>query len=114
MAEDPNISFRKDAKNLANISDEEENAGVSDKIGEFAESGDSAGNGPSSNNPSVKLHIKAFKWHWVAVFAVAVIAIYLSLLNGVSLESALLRALYCTAIFWIIAEVVDWIIHKMQ
>jgi hypothetical protein len=112
MAENPNNSFRKDGKNMADLPDDDENA-ETNKIYKPDESEDSASNRPSSNS-SVKIHIKTFKWHWVAVFAVAVIAIYLSLLNGVSLESALLRSLYCTAIFWIIAEVVDWIIHRMQ
>ena len=97
---------------MADMQNDDENEGTN-RIDGSDESDDSAGNRPSPGS-SVRIHIKAFKWHWVAVFAVAVIAIYLSLLNGVSLESALLRALYCTAIFWIIAEVVDWIIHRMQ
>jgi hypothetical protein len=114
MAENPNNSFLKNGKNMADIPDDVENAGMSNRMEEPDESDDSSGKDGPPPNPSVRIHIKTFKWHWVAVFAVAVIAIYLSLLNGVSLESALLRSLYCTAIFWIIAEVVDWIIHRMQ
>ncbi len=57
---------------------------------------------------------KVFKWHWILVFIVSAIAIYISIANGASLEFALKRALYCTAIFWIIAEAIDFVIYKMR
>lgn len=59
-------------------------------------------------------NIKVFKWHWILVFIVSAFAIYIGIANGASLEFALKRALYCTAIFWVIAEVIDFIIYKMQ
>jgi len=111
MAEDPNDSFPNDEENNIDMTDIEGSAGKSNKTQEFNAHVDSGNLRPKLSG---KINISIFKWHWVVVFAVAVIAVYLSLLNGVSLESALTRALYCTAIFWIIAEVVDWIIHKMQ
>lgn len=57
---------------------------------------------------------KVFKWHWILVFIVSAIAIYISIANGASLEFALKRSLYCTAIFWVIAEAFEFIIYKMQ
>jgi len=111
MAEDIKKSLKNDDENLINRIDEEE------EPGNFmnAEEPDPYTDPDKQQLKSrTKMQFKAFKWHWVAVFAVAVIVIYLSLLNGVSIESALTRALYCTAIFWIIAEVVDWVIHKMN
>jgi len=112
MEEDLNDSFPRDGENNIDMTDIEASAGKSKKTGEFKAPVDS--DNLTSNLNGNKIHLRIFKWHWVVVFAVAVIAIYLSLLNGVSLESALTRALYCTAIFWVIAEAVDWVIHKMQ
>jgi hypothetical protein len=111
MAEDPNGNFPNDEENNIDMTDIEGIAGKSNKTSGFNTPADPA---HLPSNLKGKIHIRIFKWHWVAVFAVAVIAIYLGLLNGVSLESSLMRALYCTAIFWIIAEVVDWVMHKMQ
>jgi len=111
MAEELNDSFTNGEKNNIDLADTEGIAGKPDKTEGFNAP---AGSDNLQSNPNSRINIRIFKWHWVAVFAVAVIAIYLSLLNGVSLESSLMRALYCTAIFWIIAEIVDWVIHKMQ
>ncbi len=111
MAEDLNDNFPNGEENNIDMTDIEGIAGKSNKTEGFNAPVDPAS---LPSNPNSRIHIRIFKWHWVAVFAVAVIAIYLGLLNGVSLESSLMRALYCTAIFWIIAEVVDWVIHKMQ
>jgi hypothetical protein len=111
MAEDVNDSFHNDEENNIDMKDIEGIAGKSNKTAGFNAPVDPAS---LPSNLRGKIQIRIFKWHWVAVFAVAVITIYLGLLNGVSLESSLMRALYCTAIFWIIAEVVDWVMHKMQ
>ena len=111
MAEDLNDKLPIGEENNIDMTDIEGIAGKPNKTEGFNAP---AGSDNLQSNPNSRIQIRIFKWHWVAVFAVAVIAVYLSLLNGVSLESSLMRALYCTAIFWIIAEIVDWVIHKMQ
>jgi hypothetical protein len=111
MAENPIKNFQDDEDDNNDMEENNENAAGANKPGEFNAPNDT--DSPPSK-PSVKINMVNFKWHWVAVFAVAVIVIYLSLLNGVSLETALIRALYSTAIFWVIAEVVDWVIHKTK
>lgn len=112
MAENPNNNFKDNEENNIVIKEDEDSAAGFNKIGEPGIPNSDPDTLPPKTG--VRINMGNFKWHWIAVFAVAVITIYLSLLNGVSLETALIRALYCTAIFWIIAEIVDWVIHKMR
>ena len=60
-------------------------------------------------NTFVRLRI-----HWIIVFIAVGVAIFLSLRNGTSLDLAFQRALYSGAAFWILAEVIDYILYKMK
>ncbi len=77
-----------------------------DKNKDFKQIDKTAG---EEENTFVRLRI-----HWIIVFIAVGLAIFLSLRNGTSMDLAFKRALYSGAAFWILAEVIDYILYKMK
>jgi hypothetical protein len=121
--------FQRFSKILTSTNRDEESTNYSDISRKDAELYDSYSGGvreedeydaESANNSKMPVGknpgsgIENFNLHWLIIFAAVAIAIYFNLANGTSLEFALIRATYCAGIFWVIAELADFIIFKMK
>ncbi|MDD3777163.1 MAG: hypothetical protein PHN32_06110 [Actinomycetota bacterium] len=53
-----------------------------------------------------------FRLHWVLVLAAVLLVGIISYSNQVSIYESMRRSFYAGAVFWVIAEIIDYLIRK--
>ncbi len=92
-----------------------EQSGVSD-AGEVkdSEDGDDRLGYDNIDEHKPKYNLADLRIHWFLVLAAIVITVFLSMANNVTITEALRRGLYSGAIFWILAEVIDYVFNNIK
>lgn len=64
-------------------------------------------NGPGYNLADIRIH-------WFLVAIAAVLAVFIGLANNLIISDALKRGLYAGAMFWVLAEIIDYVFSRIR
>ncbi|MBN2072691.1 MAG: hypothetical protein JW770_01930 [Actinobacteria bacterium] len=68
----------------------------------------------ASDEGSPEYSLTGIRVHWLLVVIAALLAFFLSMANNVTINEALSRSLYAGAVFWILAEIIDYVFSIMR